>query len=76
MPSRYSSEGSKSDARILADNLGIEFRVIPIEPVFKSYLSVFNGDNNVIGDLAEENIQARIRGNYLMFISNRKGTLF
>lgn len=73
MPSRYSSEGSKSDARILADNLEIEFRVIPIEPVFKSYLSVFNGDNNVIGDLAEENIQARIRGNYLMFISNREG---
>jgi NAD+ synthase (glutamine-hydrolysing) len=73
MPSRYSSEGSKSDARILADNLEIEFRVIPIEPVFKSYLSVFNGDSNVIGDLAEENIQARIRGNYLMFISNREG---
>jgi NAD+ synthase (glutamine-hydrolysing) len=73
MPSRYSSEGSKSDARILAENLGIEFRVIPIEPVFESYLSVFNGDNSAIGDLAEENIQARIRGNYLMFISNREG---
>lgn len=73
MPSRYSSEGSKTDAKKLAENLKIELRVIPIEPVFESYLSIFNEDNGTIGDLAEENIQARIRGNYLMFISNREG---
>ncbi|MEG6569750.1 NAD+ synthase [Thermoanaerobacterium thermosaccharolyticum] len=73
MPSRYSSEGSKDDARDLAQNLGIQYRVIPIEDVFKSYISIFNKDGNVLGDLAEENLQARIRGNYLMFISNREG---
>lgn len=73
MPSRYSSEGSKDDAWELAKNLKIEFRVIPVESVFKSYLAMFNEGGNAIGDLAEENIQARIRGNYLMFISNREG---
>ncbi|MGB9809876.1 MAG: NAD(+) synthase, partial [Caldanaerobacter sp.] len=73
MPSRYSSEGSVKDAEILAKNLGIDFRVIPIEPVFKSYLSVFNKDGNALGDVAEENVQARIRGNYLMFFANREG---
>lgn len=73
MPSRYSSEESKDDARTLAENLGIEYRVIPIEDVFKSYISIFNEDGIAKGDLAEENIQARIRGNYLMFISNREG---
>lgn len=73
MPSRYSSEGSKDDARDLAQNLGIQYRVIPIEDVFKSYISIFNKDGDVLGDLAEENLQARIRGNYLMFISNREG---
>ncbi|WP_026487353.1 NAD+ synthase [Caldanaerobius polysaccharolyticus] len=75
MPSRYSSEGSKSDAKALADNLGIEFRVYPIEEVFKAYLKVFNGDREPLKDLAEENIQARIRGNYLMFLSNRENRL-
>ncbi|SHE67193.1 NAD+ synthase (glutamine-hydrolysing) [Caldanaerobius fijiensis DSM 17918] len=75
MPSRYSSEGSKSDARILAENLGIEFRTYPIEDVFKAYLKVFNGDGEPLKDLAEENIQARIRGNYLMFLSNRENRL-
>lgn len=73
MPSRYSSEGSKDDARDLAQNLNIEYRVIPIEDVFKSYISIFNRNGDAVGDLAEENLQARIRGNYLMFISNREG---
>lgn len=73
MPSRYSSEGSKDDARDLAQNLNIEYRVIPIEDVFKSYISIFNRNGDTVGDLAEENLQARIRGNYLMFISNREG---
>lgn len=73
MPSRYSSEGSINDAEKLALNLGIKYRILPVEDVFKSYLSIFNQDGQPIGDLAEENIQARIRGNYLMFISNREG---
>lgn len=73
MPSRYSSEGSKDDAKVLAENLKILYRVIPVEDVFRSYISVFNKDGKTLGDLAEENIQARIRGNYLMFISNREG---
>jgi NAD+ synthase (glutamine-hydrolysing) len=75
MPSRYSSEGSIKDAEKLAKNLGIDFRIIPIEMIFKSYLETFNPNGNPIMDLAEENLQARIRGNILMFISNREGYL-
>ena len=73
MPSRYSSDHSKKDAERLAKNLGIEYRVLPIEDVFASYIKLLNGSEETIGDLAEENIQARIRGNLLMFISNREG---
>ena len=75
MPSRYSSEGSKDDAKVLADNLGIDFKILPIEDVFHSYLHIFNQDNPPLKDLAEENIQARIRGNYLMFYSNRENRI-
>ena len=75
MPSRYSSEHSKDDAWELAQNLGIEYRQHPIEDVFAAYLDLFNGDNPPVGDLAEENIQARIRGALLMFVSNREGRL-
>jgi len=76
MPSRYSSEGSVTDARTVAENLGIEFRVIPIEGPFGAYLEtlapVFQGREE---DVTEENIQARIRGNLLMAISNKFGHL-
>ncbi|WAM33939.1 NAD+ synthase [Caldicellulosiruptor morganii] len=75
MPSRYSSEHSIKDAKILAENLGIEFRVYPIEDVFRAYLRMFNLSETPLQDLAEENIQARIRGNILMFISNRENRL-
>ncbi|WAM31642.1 NAD+ synthase [Caldicellulosiruptor naganoensis] len=75
MPSRYSSEHSIKDAMKLAENLGIEFRIYPIEDVFKAYLRMFNGSETPLQDLAEENIQARIRGNILMFISNRENRL-
>jgi len=75
MPSRYSSEHSLKDAKQLAENLGIEFRVYSIEEPFKSYLKMFNGSEIALQDLAEENIQARIRGNILMFISNRENRL-
>jgi len=76
MPSRYSSEGSKTDAAVLAQNLGIEFKVIPIEPIFQSYLEMlapaFAGTEPGV---AEENLQARIRGNLLMALSNKFGWL-
>jgi len=75
MPSAYSSAGSLADARELAKNLGISYREVPIQSVFTSFLSLFNENDTYLSDLAEENIQARIRGNILMFISNREGYL-
>jgi NAD+ synthase (glutamine-hydrolysing) len=76
MPAPYSSPGSIRDAETLARNLGIEFRVIPITPVFESYLETldpaFEGQPR---DVTEENIQARIRGNILMALSNKFGSL-
>ncbi len=72
MPSRFSSEGSLTDAKELAGNLGIEWRVIGIEGVHEAYLEMlapsFSGQPP---DLAEENIQARIRGATLMALSNK-----
>ena len=63
MPSRYSSEGSIKDAKELAENLGIEFRIIPIEPAHAAFeemlASAFEGTQPGI---AEENLQSRIRG--------------
>lgn len=74
MPSRYSSEGSKSDAYALADALGIDCRTISIEPVFEAYLSMlapsFEGRP---ADLTEENLQSRCRGQILMALSNKFG---
>lgn len=72
MPSRYSSEHSRQDAQTLAENLRIQYRLIPIEDIFKEYLKVFNNSPLPVGDVAEENVQARIRGNLLMFIANRE----
>jgi NAD+ synthetase len=76
MPSRYSSEGSVTDAQVVAQNLGIRFETIPIEPPFEAYLEtlapVFEGQEP---DVTEENIQARIRGNILMALSNKFGHL-
>ena len=74
MPSRYSSEGSVSDSRELADNLGIECWVVPIEPAHLAFTDMlepyFEGTT---ANVAEENVQARIRGNVLMTISNKFG---
>ncbi|MGB6201000.1 MAG: NAD+ synthase [Candidatus Acidiferrales bacterium] len=76
MPGPYSSEGSRTDAKQLAQNLGIEFIVLPIGGVFASYRAglaqVFAGKKE---DVTEENIQARIRGNLLMALSNKYGAL-
>jgi NAD+ synthase (glutamine-hydrolysing) len=76
MPSRYSSPGSKSDAEALARNLGIEFKVIPIEKAFSSYLETLaESFRDVQPNVTEENIQARIRGNLLFALSNKFGWL-
>jgi NAD+ synthase (glutamine-hydrolysing) len=74
MPSRYSSQESETDAQLTANNLGIEFRNISIEHIYKMYLLVF--EPHFVGmpkDIAEENLQARIRGNVLMAFANKFG---
>jgi NAD+ synthase (glutamine-hydrolysing) len=72
MPSRFSSEGSVSDAKELADNLGIELWSLPIEQSFTAYLDTlspyFEGTD---WGVAEENVQSRIRGNLIMALSNK-----
>jgi len=76
MPSVYSSPESLEDARTLAENLGIGFRIVPIGPAFQAYKEmlarIFAGLQE---DTAEENLQARIRGNILMALSNKFGHL-
>jgi NAD+ synthase (glutamine-hydrolysing) len=74
MPSRYSSEGSIADARLLADNLGIDMWVVPIEPAHDAFLDMLGPYfRDTEANIAEENVQARIRGNVLMTISNKFG---
>jgi NAD+ synthase (glutamine-hydrolysing) len=76
MPSRYSSEGTRTDAQRLAESLGCPFLELPIEPMVEAFSQtlgpVFEGREP---DLAEENLQARIRGNLLMALSNKFGWL-
>ncbi|MEE8136427.1 MAG: NAD+ synthase [Thermodesulfobacteriota bacterium] len=76
MPSMYSSKESVTDSEKLSANLGIEIVKVPIEKAFKSYLEVFSdvfaGKKE---DITEENLQARIRGNILMALSNKFGWL-
>ncbi|MDI6854134.1 MAG: NAD+ synthase [Deltaproteobacteria bacterium] len=74
MPSLYSSPESLRDSRVLADNLGIEFKVIPITSIYECYRESFRGHFDVDTiDVTLENIQARIRGNILMALSNKFG---
>ena len=70
LPSKYSSEHSLTDAKKLASNLGIDYRVIEIEPVVQGFLSA-----TTLTGLAEENVQARVRGSLLMGLSNQEGHL-
>ncbi|WCJ58325.1 NAD+ synthase [Fontisphaera persica] len=76
LPSQFSSQGSLDDARALAENLGIKYHVIPIQPPFESVKSqlreLFAGRPE---DVTEENIQARLRGVILMALSNKFGEL-
>ncbi len=76
MPSVYSSKESFEDAKALAKNLGIEFLKIPITDIFQAYLKTVSPFfKKLKPDVTEENIQARIRGNILMALSNKFGWL-
>ena len=71
MPSRYSSEGTRADARRVSESLGVDFRELPIEAVVESFDNALGG----LEGLAAENLQARIRGTMLMALSNTHGWL-
>ena len=76
MPSRYSSEATRHDARQLAENLGCDFRELAIEPVVEAFTGVLAGSfAGRAPDVAEENLQARIRGTLAMALSNKFGWL-
>jgi len=76
MPSQFSSTGTRSDAARLARNLGIEFLRLPITPVLNTYRrALAKPFKGLKEDVTEENLQARIRGNYLMALSNKFGWL-
>ncbi len=79
LPSRFSSEGSKTDAADLASNLGVPFEMIPIESAHAAMLGslapVFAAHNKSAADVTEENLQSRIRGTILMALSNKFGHL-
>ena len=70
LPSKYSSEHSLADAKELANRLGLNFRIIEIEPMVKEFIK-----NVGLSGVAEENVQARVRGTTLMGISNQEGHL-
>ena len=74
MPSRYSSEGSISDSKKLAENLGLDLWEVPIEPAHQAFTDMlaerFKGTE---ANVAEENVQARVRGNVLMTVANKFG---
>jgi NAD+ synthase (glutamine-hydrolysing) len=76
MPGPFSSEGSKTDAQAVAEHLGIKCLTLPITDVFNAYTkslaSAFVGRGE---DVTEENLQARVRGNYLMALSNKFGSM-
>jgi NAD+ synthase (glutamine-hydrolysing) len=76
MPGPYSSDASLRDAKALAGNLGIELRVLPISDTFHCYRATLRETfAGLAEDATEENLQARIRGNLLMALSNKFGSL-
>ncbi|MFE3943716.1 NAD+ synthase [Streptomyces sp. NPDC059118] len=70
MPSKYSSDHSKGDAAELARRTGLNFRTVPIEPMFDAYMGSLG-----LSGLAEENLQSRLRGTMLMAVSNQEGQI-
>jgi NAD+ synthase (glutamine-hydrolysing) len=76
MPSRYNTEETRGAARALAERLGINYKVTPIQDLFDAYLDLFEDDfSGYNPDTTEENLQARIRANILMAFSNKFGHL-
>lgn len=76
MPSKYSSDHSINDAKHLAENLGIQYEIIAIQPMVDSFeQSLSDVFQNLQSDITEENIQARTRGLLLMAISNKFGNI-
>lgn len=76
MPSMYSAQESYDDARILAQNLGTKFEVVPIRPMYQTICDSLSGIfSGLPSDVTEENLQARIRGTILMALSNKFGHL-
>jgi len=76
MPGRFSSAETQADAKKVAENLGVNFIILPIEPVFESFLATLSPTfSGLKPDITEENLQARIRGALLMALSNKFGWL-
>ncbi|HEY3866970.1 MAG TPA: NAD+ synthase [Actinocrinis sp.] len=75
MPSRYSSDHSKGDAADLARRTGLHYETVPIGPVVEAYLKTTADAGTALTGLAEENLQARVRGTTLMALSNQRGHL-
>lgn len=76
LPSRYTSEESMNDARECAENLGVKIKEVSIEPAFNAILESLSGEfSGTKVDVTEENIQARLRGNILMAMSNKFGSI-
>jgi NAD+ synthase (glutamine-hydrolysing) len=76
MPSPYSSEGTRADARAIAENLGVDYREISIAAAMEAYDALLaDSFAGTEPDIAEENVQARIRGNVVMALSNKFGWL-
>jgi NAD+ synthase (glutamine-hydrolysing) len=75
MPSQYSSNETLSDAELIAKNCGVEFHILPIASIFERFTDELSGHWNPEPGLAEENLQARIRGTLIMALSNKNGWL-
>lgn len=76
MPSQFSSQGSVDDAVQLSKNLAIDYRIFPIKDLFDGYQTILREEfRGLPFDIAEENLQARIRGNIIMTLSNKYGYL-
>lgn len=76
LPSKYNTEESLVDARVLAENLDIEFKVIEIEEIVNNFRNTLKESiNDELGQTTDENIQSRVRGNILMALSNQTGAM-
>lgn len=74
MPSEFSSEHSAKDAKKLAENIGVQYEIIPIQSIVKEYRKTLSGQfKNLPFNIAEENIQSRTRGNIIMALANKFG---